>query len=374
MRGVMSSLGFVSRTAGILLRAVAWRSVWSMLWPMLWSMLWLVVLGGAPALAQQQGDDIIEAVPDDRDRPWVHGVPLASRKQAHALFLEGNTIIKEGMFGKAAEKYRAALDLWDHPAFHYNLGIAQMNLDQIIDAYHRFRAARRHGARPIGEDKYEQAQVYLTLLGNQLAEIEVVCSEPGAEVALDGKPLFRAPGRQRVMVRPGGHRAEATKPGRLPDTKQAVLDPGDSTSITLAPKFPEQLATARRWPQWLPWAVAGAGAVVLAGAGGMDWHSSRLFDRFDREFDDTCPGNTNGCLSSELPASLRAKLDDAESWQWSARATYVVGGVTLAASAVLVYLNRDRIVLERKPEAPGAVTMDVALTPGGAGVSARLHF
>jgi hypothetical protein len=339
-------------------------------------MVWLALAGGAPAVAQEQSDPgIIQSVPGrDHDRPWVQGVSMKDRKQAYALFLEGNTIIKDGMFAKAADKYRAALDLWEHPAFHYNLGIAQMNLDQIIDAYHRFRDARRHGPRPIGDDKYQQAQVYLTLLGNQLAEIEVICDEPGSEVALDGKPLFRAPGRQRVMVRPGGHRAEATKPGRMPDTKQAVLDPGDKQSVTLAPQLPEHLATTRRWPQWVPWAVAGAGAAALAGAGGMDWYSTRLFDEFDSEFDERCPGSDNGCLGTEIPENLLATLHSARVWQWSARATYVIGGAAIATSAVLVYLNRERIVFERRSDEARAMNLDFMLMPHGAGVSASLRF
>ncbi len=43
---------------------------------------------------------------------------------------------------KAAEKYREALALWDHPAIHYNLALALLNLDQP------HRGARAPGGRP----------------------------------------------------------------------------------------------------------------------------------------------------------------------------------------------------------------------------------
>ena len=329
-----------------------------------------LVLAAPPVSAQSHGrTGVVESLPD---RPWAQGVPLADRQRAYALFLSGNATIKDGFFGNAAEKYKAALALWDHPAFHYNLGIAQMNLDQIVEAYQQFQAARRHGPRPIGEDKYAQALAYLNLLGNQLAAIEVICDEPGAEVALDGKPLFRGPGSKRVMVRPGGHRAEASKPDRLADVRQIVLDPGDSKRVRLAPQLPAHLATTRRWPRWIPWAVAGAGAVVMGGAMYMDQHSSALFDQFDREFAERCPGNTNGCTEKEIPAPVRARLDGAGTWQWSARVAYAAGGLALATSATLLFLNRERIVYERGP----ASTMSLApvLTPHGAGLTAHLRF
>ncbi|HWN68690.1 MAG TPA: hypothetical protein VNM90_13730, partial [Haliangium sp.] len=108
-------------------------------WQAMWLLAAWLVLAAVPARAQEQdAEEVIESVDEqDERRPWVEGVPLEQRRQAYALFIEGNAIIKNGLFAKAAEKYKAALDLWEHPAFHYNLGIAQMNLDQIIDAYQR---------------------------------------------------------------------------------------------------------------------------------------------------------------------------------------------------------------------------------------------
>jgi hypothetical protein len=151
----------------------------------------------SPGEPDGPGDTVTEAerrllddVADPSGRPWSRGVPLEKRQRAYDLFRDGNNVIKDGFFGKAADKYKEALALWDHPAFHYNLGIAQMNLDQLIDAYDRFLAARKYGARPITRGKYRQAKRYIDMLRKQLGEIEVLCNEPGAEVAVDGKPLL----------------------------------------------------------------------------------------------------------------------------------------------------------------------------------------
>jgi hypothetical protein len=327
--------------------------------------------GNAVTEAEQR---VLDDVTETKGRPWTEGVPLEKRQRAYSLFLEGNDIIKEGFFGKAADKYKEALALWEHPAFHYNLGIAQMNLDQPIEAYDRFLAARKHGPPPISEEKYRLAQKYLDMLRKQLGEIEVICNEPGAEVAVDGKPLFSSPGRQSVMVRPGGHRVDASKRGLMPDTQQVVLNPGDSKRVVVAPQLPEHLRTVRRWPQWVPLTVAGVGAMALAGAGVMDWHSTRLFDRFDREFGQRCPGNTNGCRDTEIPGPLRAGLTRADRWQWAARTTYAIGSLTVATSAALIYLNRERAVRERRIDESATMIITPVLTPHQAGVSALIRF
>lgn len=337
---------------------------------------------GEPPGATPEGRDdavtddeqrVLDDVADPSDLPWSRGVPLAKRQRAYQLFLAGNNVIKDGFFGQAADKYKEALALWEHPAFHYNLAIAQMNLDQIIEAYDGFLAARKHGPRPITAEKHRQAQKYLDMLRKQLGEIEVICNEPGAEVAVDGKPLFAGPGRQRVMVRPGGHRVEASKRRFMPDVQQVVLNPGDSKRVTVTPQIPEHLATVRRWPEWIPWAVAGAGAVTLAGASIMDWHSTRLFDNFDREFDALCR-MSNGCKEDRIPDPLQSRLDQAYAWQWAARATYAVGGLTVATSAALMFINRERIVRERRLDETGPVSLSPMLIPHGTGVSASLRF
>jgi hypothetical protein len=301
----------------------------------------------------------------------VAGVPLAQRQAATRIFQEGNVLIREGLFTHAADKYREALALWDHPGFRYNLAIAQINLDQPIAAYENLLQATRHGAAPLGEDLYQNAQNFLALLDGQLAEIEVVCDEPGAAVTLDGKPLFVGPGQRTLMALPGGHVLMASKHGRLPDSEQIVLAPGQRARFALAPEYPDRVLTVRRWPAWRPWAVAGAGAVVMVGGGYLDWRAEQGFDRFDRALAGACTG-TRGCEASDVAASAYAERDRARALQWSARATYLAGGAVLAGSAVLLYINRERQVKRRG--APVDLALVPVLAPHFAGVSAHRDF
>src|SRR5690606_17313490 len=139
----------------------------------------------APAHAQ----DASEAV----DKPWSRGVSMAQRQEARALFREGNRLLQVPLFAQAAEEYLAAIALWPHPAFHYHLAIAQLNLVQSIEAYESLGQAMQYGRDALGEREHRQAQEYLRRLEKQLGRVVVICDEPGAEVTLDGRHLLTGP-------------------------------------------------------------------------------------------------------------------------------------------------------------------------------------
>jgi tetratricopeptide (TPR) repeat protein len=307
------------------------------------------------------------------DMPWIQGQTLEERQRARQIFLEANLLLEDTLFARAAARYEQALAIWPHPSFSYNLALARIHLGQSIEAHESMSQAVRYGSAPLGEDLYKNAQSFLALLGNQLAEIEVACDEPGATVTLDGKPLLVGPGRRTLMALPGGHVLMATKNGHLPDTEEIVLAPGQRARFALAPEVPDQLVTERPWPGWKPWAVVGAGAVVVAAGGYLDWRAVAAFDRFDADLAEACTG-TSGCEAADVSASLYGQRDRAETLQWSARATYLVGGTALAAGAVLLYLNRERPVRRGGHGASVDVSLVPVLALQAAAVSARWYF
>ena len=259
------------------------------------------------------------------------------------------------------------------PGIHYNLALARIHLDQPIAAYENLAQAIRYGPEPLkGRDRYDHALRYLALLRNQLAEVEVICDQPGATVTLDGKLLFTGPGRHRGLVLPGGHQILASAPGRIPATEQIVLAPGQRARFALAPRLPDQVRTERRWPMWKPWAVVGAGAIVMAAGSGANWRSSQGFDDVHREAERLCAGSS-GCDAAPITAALRDQRSQAERTQTIARAIYVVGGTVLAGGAVLVYLNRERPVRRRAADT-ARVSVVPTLGPDAAGLSAHIHF
>jgi len=79
-------------------------------------------------------------------RPWAQGVSPENQKAALGLFNEGNALLRDSIFPKAAEKYREALTHWDHPAIHYNLAVALRGLGPADAIAAELRAALAYPA------------------------------------------------------------------------------------------------------------------------------------------------------------------------------------------------------------------------------------
>ncbi|TMQ19339.1 MAG: hypothetical protein E6J91_06335 [Deltaproteobacteria bacterium] len=270
------------------------------------------------------------------DKPWNRGVPLATREGARVVFLEGNRLFKVPLFAQAAEQYLAALTKWKHPAFYFNLAIAQLNLGQLKE------------------------------VERQLGHIRVSCSTQGAEVSLDGETLFTAPGSHEAWVKATTHEITAKSPDYLSETRRVVFQPGDRKTLDLKLITLEEASEAsRRWTVWKPWAIVGAGAVVTIAGGVLHTLASRNFSSFDSDFQkQPCAQDMHACPDripqSPAPSDLYARLDLARRERNIAVGSYVIGGSLLAAGAVLVYMNRTRLT---EQEGRSSSTRQVTIAP-----------
>ena len=331
-----------------------------------------VSLAGPPVRAQTPEVDSFRS----SQKLWAQGVPIEDRRRAHKLFLAGTRLLKDGLFRDAAVKYSEALALWSHPAIHYNMAIAQLNLDQPIAAYMSLQKAMHYGSTVIGADKYEHARNYRTILDKQLARIEVICSEPDATITLDGTLLFAGPGREQTILRPGGHQLVAAKPGYLTETIPIVLSPGDSLRVDIILVPYADIGKTRRWSAWKPWAAVGVGAAVALAGGILHWRASDYFVGFDSEFDRDCP---RGCADALLPGHVGRRLDVARGYQTAAFSAYVAGGLTVTTGLIMAYLNRAKLTHRGRAPTPRRGQTDrLSLVPPAwarhAVLSARMHF
>lgn len=297
-----------------------------------------------------QGDDDATDAARDGDAPWNRGVDIDKQRAGRAAFLQGNKLARRRFFASATAKYRQALALWPHPAFAYNLALAQLHLDQPIDAYASFERAVKYGPEPLG-DRYEHAEQQLARLESELSVLEVHCAEPGARVMLDGKLLFTAPGEQRSLVRPGAHQVIAMHRTLSPRMETVLLAPGEREDLGLSFEYPEvEVAVhTRRWAAWKSHAVVASGAALLLGGLTLDWHSSRLFDAHDRDFAAQCE---LGCKDPEVLAKFESRQQRADREQRLAVIGYAAGGAVLVTGAVLTYLGREQVRYERRRVAP----------------------
>ncbi|WP_225410211.1 PEGA domain-containing protein [Stigmatella hybrida] len=304
------------------------------------------------------------------ERPWAQGVSPDKQKTALELFRAGNALLKESIFVQAAEKYRQALALWDHPAIHYNMALALLNLDQPIEVHEHLEAAMRYGAAPLDAEKFENARAYKTLVEKQLSRVILTCDSPGATVTMDGRVLFVAPGRYEGLVRPGPHTLRVSLEGHPTTDMSRTLLPGETTPLALKLYTAEELTRYRRhWSAWKPWALMGAGVAVALGGGALHMQSRDSYRDFDTQVS-AC----GGCVPPQGVTDLRIRGDN---FQRAALGTYALGGAAVITGAVLAYINRPQ-PYRINPGAVESETQAVNLAPllGGRerGIQATFRF
>jgi hypothetical protein len=320
-------------------------------------------------------DDLATAQQED-DRPWAKGVSQDEQKAALALFNEGNSLLRDALFPKAVEKYRGALAHWDHPAIHYNLALALVNLDQPVEMYEALDKAMAFGAAPLDADKFDRAKGYKTLVEKQLALVELSITVPDAVVVFDGKEVLKGPGTWEARVRAGEHSVVARAAGYSPTQLNQRIGGGEVSRLDLKLFTDSELTRyKRRYPTWLPWAVAGAG-VAIVGVGGLLHVSAKNgFDDFDEAIRQCAESQTSGgCMPG---SSVFDKKSSAETRQTIAITAYTVGALALAGGVVLIILNQPSAYridpfAEQQPEP--SISLTPVIGPDSAGLAAVGRF
>ena len=313
----------------------------------------------------------------DAERPWAKGVAQKDQQAALALFRDGNSALKESLFVQAAQKYREAITLWPHPAIHYNLSLVLLNLDQPVEVHKNLIMAMRYGAAPLDSDKFEQATRYKRLVEAQLATVDVRCELEGAQVVMDGQPLFTGPGKYEGVVRAGPHTIVASREGFLTETHNAKLPAGETSLVELKLFTANDLTQyKRRWSNWVPWTVVGAGAAAVGLGAAMHLSARGGFETYDQGIA-SCGSEPDGrdrgggCIPN---ATLLGQRQSAETSQTIAMGAYGLGAAALVTGGVLAYMNR----LQPYSVAPGETQVEVtfapALSPAGGGAAALVRF
>ncbi|MBN1205893.1 MAG: hypothetical protein JXB05_13335 [Myxococcaceae bacterium] len=324
----------------------------------------LLASWAGPAAAQQKPE-----LGAGAQRPWAQGVPPEKQEAALKLFREGNILLKNSLFPRAAEKYREALKLWDHPAIHYNMALALLNLNEPLALHAHLVSAMRFGEAPLDADKLERARTFKTLVEQQLALVEITCDVPGATVMMDGKELFKAPGRYEGFVLPGQHTFTATKEGYPANERKRDLFPGKKLVLPFKLYTQDEMTRySRPWAAWKPWAVLGAGAAVALGGGALHVQARRSYDDFDTRI-----AECGGCIPAPAVSDMRIRGDNMQRLAFGA---YAVGGAAFITGAVLTYINRPQAyrVNPDEAETPPRVSVAPLLSGGEGGILATFNF
>ncbi len=302
------------------------------------------------------------------ERPWARGVSAESQKKALELFGQGNSELKDSLFVQAAATYRDALAHWDHPAIHYNLVLALLNLDQPVEVLRHLEAAMRYGEAPLDADKFAQARSYKRLVEGQLSRVDIQCDVPGAKVVMDGRPLFTGPGRHEGWVRAGPHTIVASADGYLTRQISQSLPAGQVTVVKLELFSAHELtAYRRRFPVWLPWTALATGVAVAAGGGYLHAGARGDFKSYDQSIIDC-----GGCVPG---SDIAETLQRGRTRQGVAIGSYALGGGIIAAGAALLYFNKPELVQLTAEELENSrVSVTPLLGRDGGGISAQVRF
>jgi len=318
----------------------------------------LTLASAAGVARADQAVTTLQTQADDSQRPWAKGVPLVKQEAARALFIEGNSLLKDSVFRSAAQKYEEALMLWDHPGIHFNLALTLVSLEKPVEAYEHFKKAIAFGAVPIEQERLERAKSYLSLLEQQVATVKISCDEPGAVVWVNGARLFTAPGRVELKVKIGDNLFSATKPGFERTDLSKMLKPKEVLELPLKLYHSEDLVIyKRKFAAWVPWTFLATGALAVGGGAALSVASQNAYQKFDQSIaNGGCAPGTVQCDPVLDEDGLKSKADTLRTLSF---VSYGVGGALVASSVVLLIVNRP--VEERTT--PEQLNRGVAVLP-----------
>jgi hypothetical protein len=331
--------------------------------------------GGPMKTTEKAGTN--EALQKSASEADYRNVSADDEKAALIAFRQANEQLNDGFFKKAAEKYREALSHWNHPAIHYNLALALINLDQPVDVFDELTKAMAYGAEPLdNKEKFDHAKEYMRLVEGQLANIEVSCDKIGAKVSVDGKEVFVAPGKFTQKVRVGKHTFYADKQGYNARINAPFIGPGETFRVELKLYTAEELTRYRRkWQNsWFPYVVMGAGAVVGLAAGGIELSAQSSYDQFNTKVA-ACNTATAGCPTNT--PGITSLRDSGDTKRTIGYVGYGIAGAAIATGAALLWINRQhayQVSPEELEPPPAPIAVAPIVSPEMAGAMVQGHF
>ena len=290
------------------------------------------------------------------DPPWAVGVSEEHKTAAEKLLDAGNALFLDHKYADALEQYRQALAEWDHPAIRFNMVRCLIQIDRPVEASDELDQALRYGAAPLGDSLYAEALGYRKLLAGQIAELEVTCRQPGVELRLDGHPLGKCPTDEKRRVAPASHQVAGTLAGYMTKSIDIVTLGGrqSKVDIELVP-IAQATTIVHRWKAWIPWTVFAVGFAIEGAGGLLELQASSNMNAYDRTVSREC--TPTPCPPGQPDPKL---LDSARLENRIAIGVMTAGAATIAAGAVMLYLNRGRTVVPDVEPRPAGATIGVA--------------
>lgn len=330
-----------------------------------------LLLGSAPALAAEPPPGAAPAVESPEAAGATEAPPASSEsgpdissqlREASERYQRALKSYDDGNFDAALVEFRRAYELAPTFRILYNLGVVSLELRDYASALGYFERYLVDGAASISAEQRAEVERKIRDLSTHVAHVTVVVDLPGAEIAVDDRPVGASPLAAPLRINAGTRKISARASGRVPDVRVIELAGGDSARVELnltSPRTPVDVLPPMsveppsRPVPWLAW----GGTAVLTGAAvivGLQAVAA------DRDYDDAL----------DTPGTSRKRLDDAD-----AKATRlsvaadVLGLGALALGGYALYLT-----LHPGESAPHAAALELGLDLGPRGARLRGSF
>jgi len=132
-----------------------------------------------------------------------HAASGAVGEAAKQRFGEGVKHYAKKRYDRALAAFLQAYALTKNPAILFNLGITSVKLGNPLNAVHFFEQFLRDASTATPEQR-ARAESAIARARESLGSVEIIAPD-GADIAIDGEPIGRAPLAAPVAVQPGDH-------------------------------------------------------------------------------------------------------------------------------------------------------------------------
>ena len=280
-------------------------------------------------------------------------VDASVQARAQAQHEQGAAAYREQRFREAIEHFLAADNVVASPANSFNVARAYEKLGESARALEYYRIYLERGPDPKNEQqvraRVDELEAALAKRGVQ--QMTVRSNPAGANVSIDGTARGTTPwtgeltlGRHEIVLDHGSLERQLTVelvPERALDVNVTLAGGPDSDSPT--GQHAEKSAPpsqARAIPTFVPWVVAGTGALALGAAGVYELKRQ---------------GAEDDARDEQFNPAYFDDLDRMSSYQTTARVFLGVGAALLVTGGVLAVVSKPTAV--DQPDEPPPVAL-----------------
>jgi len=288
-------------------------------------------------------------------------VTATASAQAAELFEEGRALVVKQDYRSACPKFVDSVKLEPKVGTLLNLADCEEHLGQIVAARGHWQDAASL-ARSVNDERGAVAQQRFAALDPRVAKLRVTLASPasGLRVTRDGVELGAGSLGSALPVDPGAHTIVVSGGGFADRSYPLTLADGETREIAVEPGAPLVLAGPLEASH--SWSGRKTLAVVAAGAGAAGVVVGSIFGLLTVS-ENNASNSSGGCVAGKPMCTLPAGVDDRSSAYRNGNistAAFVVGGVGLAAGAVLWFTApHSSSMASRAPYRPA-----IAVGPG----------